>query len=64
MREPRQLRDGVVPAQDMEQALMEECEKDGKIFYEGPEGSEGTRGGWVGKVIQLYETTKVRISAF
>ena len=45
---------------DMESALQEECEKDGKIFYEGPEGSEGTRGGWVGKVIQLYETTKVR----
>ena len=45
---------------DMEAALLEECEKDGKIFYEGPEGSEGTRGGWVGKVIQLYETTKVR----
>ena len=45
---------------DMESALKEECEKDGKIFYEGPEGSEGTRGGWVGKVIQLYETTKVR----
>ena len=44
----------------MEAALLEECEKDGKIFYEGPEGSEGTRGGWVGKVIQLYETTKVR----
>merc|ERR1719271_1826381 len=29
---------------DMESALMEECEKDGKIFYEEPEGSEGTRG--------------------
>jgi len=45
---------------DMETSLQEECEKDGKIFYEGPEGSEGTRGSWVGKVIQLYETTKVR----
>ena len=49
---------------DMESALQEECEKDGKIFYEGPEGSEGTRGGWVGKVIQLYETTKVRAPRF
>ena len=45
---------------DMENALKEEVEKAGLIFYEGPEGSEGTRGGWVGKVIQLYETTKVR----
>ncbi|KAH8056491.1 dynein light chain binding protein [Aureococcus anophagefferens] len=58
---------------DMEAALMEEVEKAGLIFYEGPDGataasegggrrarSKGTRGGWVGKVIQLYETTRVR----
>lgn len=44
----------------MEQALMEDVEKAGLIFHEGPVGSEGTRGGWVGKVIQLYETTRVR----
>ncbi|KAJ1453028.1 P-loop containing dynein motor region D4-domain-containing protein [Pelagophyceae sp. CCMP2097] len=45
---------------DMEKALQEDVHKAGLIFYEGPAGSEGTRGGWVGKVIQLYETTRVR----
>ena len=46
--------------EELEKQLRESVEKNGLVFWEGSSGSADTRGGWVSKVLQLYEATRVR----